>query len=339
MNHNYVYIYLDTRKPGEWWYEGIKFDFQPFYLGKGTAKRMEFHLTEGGRAENNYKSRTINAIIRETGKNPEFFKIFSNLSVEKALEIEINMISYFGREGMDKGGILTNRTLGGEGGSKGIKISEETKEKRIRARTGKYSYNSKKIKQLNLDGELIRIWNSISDAVKGLKLKNGCGISNCCNGRQKTAHGFIFEFEGSSLYQKPELKPHILMRKVYQYTLSGVYIGFYNSIIEATRSMGRESGSSIWFCCNDRINIKSAYGFQWFFEYQGEKVPEYLAKDPNQKTKKSVICLDKNGQLIAEYLSLAEAARAVDRNYTNIAKACRTGNTCAGFYWKFKSSS
>ena len=53
--------------------------------------------------------------------------------------------------------------------------------------------NSKKIKQLNLSGDLINIWDSISYANKVTNV-DSAGISKCCNGKRKTAGGFKWEF-------------------------------------------------------------------------------------------------------------------------------------------------
>lgn len=42
----YTYIYLDPRKPGKYEYtlkneETIRFDYEPFYVGKGTGNRID----------------------------------------------------------------------------------------------------------------------------------------------------------------------------------------------------------------------------------------------------------------------------------------------------------
>ena len=40
----YVYAYLDTRKPGHFIYQNYKFEYEPFYIGKGRANRLYKHL-------------------------------------------------------------------------------------------------------------------------------------------------------------------------------------------------------------------------------------------------------------------------------------------------------
>lgn len=58
---------------------------------------------------------------------------------------------------------------------------------------GKLNGNSKKIKQLDLDNNLIKIWNSMSDVERELKIYVS-SISSCCSGNQKTAGGFKWKF-------------------------------------------------------------------------------------------------------------------------------------------------
>ena len=40
----YVYVYLDPRKPGKYVYGEYMFDYEPFYVGKGSGKRAYVHL-------------------------------------------------------------------------------------------------------------------------------------------------------------------------------------------------------------------------------------------------------------------------------------------------------
>lgn len=53
-----------------------------------------------------------------------------------------------------------------------------------------YSYCSKKVGQYDLNNNLIKIWNSISEAQKELKIAH---ISDCCNKKRKKAGGYIWK--------------------------------------------------------------------------------------------------------------------------------------------------
>jgi hypothetical protein len=56
---SYVYLYLDPRKPGHYIFilNGFKleFDYEPFYVGKGTNNRWLFHVTEALKFDENIK--------------------------------------------------------------------------------------------------------------------------------------------------------------------------------------------------------------------------------------------------------------------------------------------
>ena len=56
-------------------------------------------------------------------------------------------------------------------------------------KSGKYSPNSKKIVQLTLDNEFIKVWDSISDAVRELGFDCST-ISKCCRGIKHKHKGF-----------------------------------------------------------------------------------------------------------------------------------------------------
>lgn len=52
---------------------------------------------------------------------------------------------------------------------------------------------SKRIKQLNKEGKLIKIWNNSLEASKSLKI-NGGNIRSCCRNELKTAGGYIWKY-------------------------------------------------------------------------------------------------------------------------------------------------
>jgi NUMOD3 motif len=101
-------------------YAYLREDKTPYYIGKGTGKRI-YSTNRKGLKPPKDKSRII------------YLK--QNLTEEEAFKHEIYMIDVFGR--IDLGtGILHNRTDGGEGSS-GCVPSEETKIKKSEAMKGK----------------------------------------------------------------------------------------------------------------------------------------------------------------------------------------------------------
>jgi len=43
---SYIYVYLDPCKPGNYKYGKYKFDYEPFYVGKGRNNRWMVHIKE-----------------------------------------------------------------------------------------------------------------------------------------------------------------------------------------------------------------------------------------------------------------------------------------------------
>lgn len=105
----YNYVYLDPRKPGDYNYGDLHFDYEPFYIGKGKNNRCYSHLKQKN------KSYKINKIkkIQNFGLEPVILKIYENLSEEESLINENNLIQLIGRHDK-KLGPLVNLTDGGE---------------------------------------------------------------------------------------------------------------------------------------------------------------------------------------------------------------------------------
>jgi len=130
-------------------------DGTPFYVGKGTNKRIKQHLwdAKAGRKLTSYNIRVIRKLLNE-GKEPIVSKIIDNVDEELAFLVESEFISKYGRRN-DKSGILTNNTDGGEGtfGAKGIKRTPEQIAAMKKRLTGlKQSDESKLKKSLALTG-------------------------------------------------------------------------------------------------------------------------------------------------------------------------------------------
>lgn len=53
---------------------------------------------------------------------------------------------------------------------------------------------SKRVLQYDLNNNFIKEWESMQEVQRQLKIKNG-SISKCCNGKAKTAGGFIWRIK------------------------------------------------------------------------------------------------------------------------------------------------
>lgn len=133
----YVYVYLDPRKPGNYTYSDYKFDYEPFYVGKGKENRIQEHLQEWHLKNdgNKFKINKIKKIIKETKQNPIIIKYKENLTEKLSFDLETKMIKTIGRIDLENGP-LTNLSEGGTGSSGRIH-SDTTKQKISISNTGK----------------------------------------------------------------------------------------------------------------------------------------------------------------------------------------------------------
>ncbi|HBY69093.1 MAG TPA: hypothetical protein DEG69_15910 [Flavobacteriaceae bacterium] len=109
MNRFYVYAFLRE-------------DGSPYYIGKGSGGRI--NQSKG----------------RGCGIPPENrrVKIKENLEEKEAFDLERELISEYGRKGLDKGGVLRNKSRGGDGPSKYKTIKEAKQAELERCRKAYY---------------------------------------------------------------------------------------------------------------------------------------------------------------------------------------------------------
>ena len=227
-NEHYVYIYTDPRKAGHYDYNGFILNFEPFYVGSGKGYRWKRHLTnfEIDWDYNTIKNGKIKHLKDEFDltKYVVFYK--TNVSKEESLEVEKGLISHFGRINNNTG-ILPNMTDGGEGwfGAaspfkgktyeeihgvdkanelKKIRSSQlignnygsKTKGKKMSEEGKKHLSDIKKmkVKQLDLEMNLIKIWDSPKDAAHALGIYCGSIHNVLGNQKSKSAGGFKWEY-------------------------------------------------------------------------------------------------------------------------------------------------
>jgi hypothetical protein len=124
----FVYVYLNTLKPGKFEYENLSFDFEPFYVGKGLGKRDLYHLNKV-KNKNKYKNSQKFKIIEDIISNnyePKIIKIFENCEEKDSLLLEKETILKIGRLDINRGP-LTNLNDGGLKPQDNYKHSKETK--------------------------------------------------------------------------------------------------------------------------------------------------------------------------------------------------------------------
>ena len=122
-----------------------------------------------------------------------------------------------------------------------------------------------------------------------------------------------------------------LSKEVYQYDLSGQYIGCFQSTRDASRKLCISHGN-ISKCCNKIFQHTSGY----VFRYNRCKVEELT--NPNA-IKKSVLEIDDNGNIINEWESIMECSRETKIDNGNISKCCNNKiKKTKGRFFKFKNN-
>lgn len=123
-------------------------------------------------------------------------------------------------------------------------------------------------------------------------------------------------------------------QKVYQYDLKGNFIKEYSSIKEASDETLIERSCISHCCLNDR---KTAGNFIWTYTNNKEELEKKLSS-LKETNKKKVFQYTKDNVYVAQYDSIAEAAREVGlKSYTSIADILDNPNRSAkGYRWYSK---
>jgi hypothetical protein len=221
----YVYVYLDPRKIGPFFYQELEFEYEPFYVGKGRNWRYKYHLltVKRGKYSNLPKNQKIKKII-EDGFEPIIIKYSQNLEEKQSFMIEQELILKIGRKDLNSGP-LNNLSNGGEGNGN-RKFSEEHRKNLSLAKSGKTTENMKKhlknlhksmignqrtlgmkftkesiekmiksrikpIVKMDMQGNVLEEFSSIKEAMEKTKIS----MKKVLRGTAKTAGGFFWKYK------------------------------------------------------------------------------------------------------------------------------------------------
>ncbi len=258
MNIYYVYAYLDPRKPGKYKFDEFEFEFEPFYIGKGTKSRLLRHLKEKNR--NPIKYNKISKIKKE-GKLPIIIKIIDKISNEESLQIERTLIKKIGRI-IDGTGTLTNYSEGGETYI-GYKHTEDYLKKL-----------KKPVVKYDIIGNIIEEYQSVKEAGEKNKIHPQT-ISQICNGKIK-----IYQNEFIFLYKDTEFKQRIRNKK--EYGVVRIDFNFnekeYSSAASAAEDINTTVARILDVCKGNRFQTG---GYLFRFK-ERSKQSEYDAKIQNK---------------------------------------------------------
>lgn len=180
-----------------------------------------------------------------------------------------------------------NLTTGGDG-TIGYEFTEDVREKMSKMRSGKNHWNygkhnsaGVKVLQFDLNGNLIKKWDSVRD-VQRAGIAKGCNISECILGKANSAGGYFWmrecEYNG-------KISPEKLLKAaqksndkvILQYNLNGDFIKEYISAAEAARELGC-SGSIISGASKGKFDYGLGYVWIYKSEFSDQKLKEKLDK-------------------------------------------------------------
>ena len=266
------------------------------YVGQ-TGKKPEYRWDNGkGYLSKNKNGKYnqpafANAILKYGWDNFSHEIIASNLTKKEADNLERTLIKqldtmnykygYNCAEGGSCGAISEETKKKLSEAHKGKVLSEEHRRKMSESIRGEKNHNygkprseetkrkikaaqkTRKVVQYTLRGELIKIWDCMSDASRELGI---CNIDICCAGRHKTAGGFIWRYYGDELTKEyiifcNKRKPRIKIKnRIAQYSLSDELIYVFENLMEAELKTNIND-SNILACCKGKR--KSAGGYIW----------------------------------------------------------------------------
>ncbi len=199
--------------------------------------------------------------------------------------------------------------------------SEEINERRYQS-----PGRSRPVYQYSLDGMFIKEFPSCVAAEREI----GCrAIKRAAKELSHTAGGYQWRE-----YKTDHIEPYNKIKiggrkKVYQYTLDGVFVRSYASAKEAALDIGKDYSH---FCEACKGKTHTCGRFIWSYEYY-DKLPP--AKK-NIGSSKAVEQYSLDGNFIALYTSATEAARKYKVDMSAISAVCNgKAKTSCGYIWRY----
>ena len=293
----YVYLLLDPRNY-----------YAPFYIGKGKKGRWKDHLSPSRDGQNHFKNSVITK-IKATGQDIPVLIWQTNMSEKDAYDLEIELIARFGRR-IDESGILTNLTLGGEGG-RGIihtpKFREQCRQRMLGAGSPTYGV-----------GHTEEARRKISEA-KRASVAAGNVTRHSEEHRQKLKK----DNPGGKATARPILQIDGGTLRV---------LREWPSMNAAAKELGLSKGN---LCGVIGKRLKSG-GCYWRLVGSDDVSGGNLALPPKarEKHRRTAIQMDQTGAEIKRWDDLYAVAEAHGVKYHTLWAAAKYERPCAGFWWK-----
>lgn len=260
-------------------YKAINLINGKVYIGQTTRDlgiRISRHLYDAKIENKTIFQRALN----KYGKDSFHWEIIDKSDNQEDLDIkEVYWIRHYNSFYGNKDSNGYNMTIGGYGASGenhpsfNKEVTEDTKIKISKSLKGKYvgenSKLSKPVIQLSLDGKFLNRYSSTTEATNIV----GSHIASACNGKTKSAHGFLWiyedEYNDDKVNKKIESynngRKAVNRVRIVQLDMDGNLIKIHDSATEAISSVANhKSPSNIFKCCKGKL--RHAYGFIWLYE-------------------------------------------------------------------------
>jgi hypothetical protein len=268
-----------------------------------------------GKKYRNKRHGPINKRVYQFDLSGSVVKIWPSIkSINKSLKISISAISRTCRNG---GGPIRNYIWAFE------KDRRKFADKKYNGRIFRMN-----VLQYDENGEIVKMWNSASDAAKKLNIDEN-GITATCRGKLKTSAGFQWRYHRSGEVKKnigcPKNK---FGKKLFQYDLEGNFIKEWKSTVEAAGKLNIKIGG-IYNVCGGRR--KSYAGFIWS-RIRSDKIKAYKNNNLREVCQYSL-----DGNFISNWNCLRTVAGHLRMNEETLrSHLCKKVEYCDGdFIWRY----
>lgn len=221
-------------------------DREVYYVSYYDSYNNGYNATPGG--DNIGKHASIS--VQQYSLSGKFIKEYNSMKeASKATGVSVNMLT---------------RCCKGRTNHAGLYQWKYTndKEKEIKyIKQENVCLRNRKILQYNLNGELIRIYDTLEEASKLTNTSKSLITNNCKRKHSNTANGYVWRYEDSPLQENEKIP--LKEKKVLQYDLNGNFLQEYQSLTEASKITGINLGNIGSVCQGKR---DTAGNYRWKYK-------------------------------------------------------------------------
>ena len=195
----------------------------------------------------------------------------------------------------------------------------------------------KSIVKINLKGEVVKIYNSIIEAVEELgENYQGTPICNCCKGKSFSAYNYFWCYfqDLSSWDFIKHLKSHKTKKLIYKLNKeSREILSIYTSISEAIKKL------NISYNIIKKLltNVYTRNEYDFLLSYNEDYPYNYIkGKNPFISKRGKLYMIDKNKNILKVFDNISQAEKTL--RVRNIGRCLKFSNyfTVGGYYWCYE---